>query len=168
MKFSLTLASLAVFALTATAVPIPGDSQEASGNGSEGPVGGLGNNILKDGIGNKTKQEIIIYQCDSADYQKANGNGSEAGVKGLANNLAKGGLFNRKDVTIKIIQGCPEGAVPNGYVVSPDRVQENQDDVRVHPRNDLVKPTGPEAASDRTSEGQGEKTNQKTVVPTDE
>ena len=42
MKFSVVLASLAIFAMTATAVPVPDDgAQDASGNASKGPVSGL-------------------------------------------------------------------------------------------------------------------------------
>ncbi|KAI7852980.1 hypothetical protein BDC45DRAFT_511991 [Circinella umbellata] len=112
MKFSSTIVSFVLFALTATAIPVPDGVQEASGNGSEGAVSGVLNDALKGGIGNKTKQEIIIYQCGNANYQKANNNGAEGPTSGLLNKLAKDGLFNQKDVSIKIIQGCPEGSVP--------------------------------------------------------
>ena len=42
MKFSVVLASLAIFAMTATAVPVPDDgAQDASGNASKGSVDGV-------------------------------------------------------------------------------------------------------------------------------
>ena len=45
--------------------------------------------MLKGGVGNKTKKEIIIYQCDNADYQKANNNAAEGPVDGVVSNRNK-------------------------------------------------------------------------------
>lgn len=107
MKTSFILAStIAFFAFSAAAVPVPGSHMSAGGNNNEGDTSGLLNNVLKDGVLNTNVKQSKTIQCGKGKggSQSVGGSNNEGSTKGLLNNLLKGGILNTNVQSSEVIQ----------------------------------------------------------------